>query len=160
MLQLLINRLRLDRFLLQSLRGCLNLLNLVEITLEELRLWVGAIQLSWTVSMKPSCWTQKLSNLKTFAFGILVLTETLQGTWSEVIWAIGKTSVIGKTKVQFGDVKIQSNYSRRGSDCMLLQVKALPLMGSSIKLRCPIASLKISVSAMFPHGRFLFATER
>jgi hypothetical protein len=64
-------------------------------TLVELELGIGASQLFCTLSKKPSRSSQKFSNLKILVFGILVLTETLQGTWSEVIWAIGKTLVIG-----------------------------------------------------------------
>jgi hypothetical protein len=159
-LQLLSNRLSLDKFLLHCLREDLSLLSLAEITLVKLELWIGVSQLSWTVSRKPSCCTQKFSNLKMLDFWILVFLETLQGTWSEVIYAIGKTSVIGKSRVQFGEVKNQSNCSSRGSNCMLHHVKALPLMGSWIKPRCPIASLKINVSAMFPPDLFLLANDR
>jgi hypothetical protein len=78
-LQLPISKLRLERFLLQSLRADLSLLSLEEITLVELGLDTSASQLFCTVSKKTSCSRQKFSNLKIFDLGILELTETLQG---------------------------------------------------------------------------------
>ena len=102
-------------------RSALSLLNLPEMFLSGLVLLVLA-QLLCTVSKKPSCSTQKLSNLKIFALGIFVLIAILHGIWSEVILAKGRTYVIGKFKVQLGDVKNQSSCSKSGFACMLLQV--------------------------------------
>jgi len=102
-------------------RSALSLLNLPEMFLSGLVLLVLA-QLLCTVSKKPSCSTQKLSNLKIFALGIFVLIAILHEIWSEVILAKGRTSVIGKFKVQLGDVKNQSSCSKSGFACMLLQV--------------------------------------
>ena len=72
------------------------------------------------------------------------------GIWSEAILARGRTKVSGYSVVQLIEVKNQSNCSKRGSCCMLLQVKNLPLRGSSTKPSCPITSMKMRVSCRIP----------
>jgi hypothetical protein len=39
--------------------------------------------------------------------------------------------VLGKLVVQFAEVKHQSSWTKRGSDCILLHVKFLPFKGIS-----------------------------
>jgi hypothetical protein len=46
-----------------------------------------------------------------------------------VVFAKGTSKVLGKAEVQLMEVKHQSNYTNRGSDSILLQVKLLPLRG-------------------------------
>jgi hypothetical protein len=153
-LQLLISNFKLHRFLLQLLSSERSFLNLEEMVLVATGRLGHDSQHPWTVSRKVSCSAQKFSNLKILERGIFVLMAILQGIWSEVIFAMGSASVLGKSKVQLTDVKNQSNCSRSGSVCMLLHVYALPLSGSSTKPRWPIASLKTSVSDKLPPGLF------
>lgn len=152
LLQLLMSSRRLEMFLLQCFNLALSALNLDDMFL-ALSLSPGVDdQQSITVSRKSLCSTQKFSKRKTFAFGMLVLITTLHGMWSEVILAKGITAVLGKSMVQFVDVKNQSSFSRSGSVCMLLHVKARPFSGSSTRPKCPMASVKVRVSATFPPG--------
>ena len=58
-------------------------------------------------------------------------------------------------KGAFRGVKTQSICSRRGTLCMLLQVKFLPLRGISIKPRLLIISLKIIMPFILPPSLFL-----
>jgi hypothetical protein len=61
--------------------------------------------------------------------------------------------------VQATEVKNQSICSRRGESCILLQVKLLPLIGSSIKSSLLIILLKIRESLKLPPGLFLLASD-
>jgi hypothetical protein len=54
-----------------------------------------------------------------------------QGIWSDVVLTKGISRVLGKLVVQFAEVKHQSNWTKRGSDCILLQMKFLPFKGIS-----------------------------
>jgi hypothetical protein len=78
-LQLLINKLKFKRFLLQDFRLALSLFNFEEMFLAEFSFVLRLLQLLRIVSKKPSCSTQKFSNLKIVLLGILVLTAILQG---------------------------------------------------------------------------------
>jgi hypothetical protein len=143
-LHLLISRRRFDRCLLQIFSLDLSALNFAEMVRAASIIGAAEFQHSCTVSAKSLCSAQKFSKRKTFALGILVLITIWQGRWSEVIFAKGNTFVFGYSTVQFGDVKNQSSCSNNGSDCMLLQVYALPFKGNSTKPMCPIASLKMN----------------
>jgi hypothetical protein len=85
---------------------------------------------------------------------------TLQGMWSDVIFARGKTMVLGYSTVQFTEVKTQSNYSNSGSLSILLHLKALPLSGNSTSQRWPIMSLNNKVSWTLSPCLFRFASDR
>ena len=60
--------------------------------------------------------------------------------------------VLGKELVQLALVKNQSSCSKRGSVCMLLQVKDLPLIGSSMRACELMRSLKVILSLRLPPG--------
>lgn len=62
-------------------------------------------------------------------------------------------------RVQFGEVKNQSSCSKRGYCCILLQVKALPLIGSSKRPRVFMISLKIKISFISAPILFLFSID-
>ena len=156
LLQFSIRAVRLESFLLQCFRECRKALNFWARVEAEFPLscpWED--QLAWTVSRKPGWSGQKFSNLNTVDFGMLVPIIILQGMWSEIGFDIGCTIVFGYWVVQFTEVKNQSNCSRRGSCCILLQVKALPFRGSSMRPAWPMASLKRIVSWRLPPGLFL-----
>ena len=108
---------------------------------------------------KPRMIRPKILKSEDFTFGIEVPIITLQGMWSEMGFAIGKTSVFGYMVVQLTKVKNQSRCSKSGFCCMFLQVNALPLRGSSIRPDSPIASLKTIVSEILPPGLFLFSVD-
>jgi hypothetical protein len=78
-LQLLINQLRLERFLLQNFKLNPSFFNFDDMFLVEFPFVLVLLQLSSAESRNPSCSTQKFSNLKIVLLGILVLITILQG---------------------------------------------------------------------------------
>jgi hypothetical protein len=127
LLQLSISFCKLEKVLLQFFKACLSCLNLAAKIEGRPCLWRGSCdQEVWTVSMKP--WIgQKFSNLKMLDFGMLVPVVTLHGMWSEMGLDMGRTREFGYFFVQCTEVKNQSSCSSKGSCCILLHVKALPL---------------------------------
>jgi hypothetical protein len=66
--------------------------------------------------------------------------------WPNKDFDSGCTVVAGKESPQAEETKIQSSLTRRGSNCMLLQVNLLPLKGISIKSRSIIVLLNNCIS--------------
>jgi hypothetical protein len=74
----------------------------------------------------------KSEDICSWNLGILEPIEITQATWTEVGFKMECTKVEGYVLVQEAEVKNQSNFSRRGSYCILLQVNFLPFIGNSI----------------------------
>jgi len=108
-LQFFIRQLRLERPLLHFFRAALKSLNLAVILVALLVAETLEFHTEFTISKKPGCSTQKFSNLKAWALGIEVPIWILQGMWSEVGLAIGRSKVLGKSLVQL----VLSNTSNR-----------------------------------------------
>lgn len=66
-----------------------------------------------------------------------------KGMWSESGLDKGCTQVVGKDRVQLLEVKTQSNFTRRGSVCMLLRSDSI--------------SLNIFISPISPPSLFMFS---
>ena len=146
--------------MLHLLRSYLNLFSFTDkVAGADKPVAMGASQDFFTQSKKPGISTQKFYKQKTLDFGMVVSMETTQGTWSEDVLASGSTTIFGYAVIQFAVVKNQSNYSMRGSSCMLDQVYDLPFKGSSSKPRCPIISLNKKMSLPPPPGRFLLSRD-
>ena len=77
---------------------------------------------------------------------------TTHGIWSETGFPNGMTIVFGYEDVQLLEVRNQSNCSRSGSICMLLEVKEHPLIGNSMRLWQRMKSLNVFMSLMLPPG--------
>lgn len=146
-------------FLLQNLRAWQSLFSLAERSVAMSMETQGISQYSLTTWRKPGCSTQKFSNLKIPDFGILVWIDTTQGIWSEIYRDRGLTIVLGQAVVQLFVVKNQSNCSKRGLPYMLLQVKFLPLIGSSTNPRVLMIALKTKISCIFSPGLFLLPND-
>ena len=144
--------LSLDILLLQCLSSYLSILNLRQSTVAALEELTGRFQTSETSSINPRCCTQKDSNLNRLLFGIEVSIVTTQGMWSEIGFPRGFTMVFGYDRVQLVGVRNQSSCSSRGPYCILLQVYALPLIGSSMSPCDGIKSLNVIISLMLPPG--------
>ena len=78
-----------------------------------------------------------------------------KGMWSEMGFARGCTLVEGKDSPHEEDTSTQSSLTRRGFNCMLLQVNLLPLKGMSTRSKSIIALLNNYISVILPFGLFL-----
>jgi len=86
--------------------------------------------------------------------GIAVEISITHGQWSKTSMHNVVASVSGYLVVQELEVKNQSSLSRRGGNCLFVQVNCLPCNGISTSSLL-IASLKRNISLKFAPSLFL-----
>jgi hypothetical protein len=78
-----------------------------------------------------------------------MIIDTTQGVWSEISLLKVDTKDHGYFVIQVTEAKHQSNLSKRGETCLLVQVNLLPNRFNSSTLRLLIAALKQEYLAHF-----------